>query len=64
MKTIRLYTESGDKYKIQVPKDTTDDDLEMILRAKFPDEWVKGEEGPGFRDSFIHIEEDSEYQSV
>jgi hypothetical protein len=62
MKTIRLYTESGDKYKIKVKENTSEDELEKILKEKFPDEWE--EEGPGFRGSYIHIEEDGEYEQT
>lgn len=59
---MRLHTESGDRYKIKVAKNISGDELEKILREKFPDEWEG--DGPGFRGSYIHIEDDDDYQSV
>lgn len=62
-KILRVYTESGDKYKFRISKNITDDELEIFLRKNMPpEEWEKNEDGehdgPGFRGSYIHIDED------
>lgn len=61
-KILRVYTESGDKYKFKILAKTNKDQLELFLRQQLPDEWETNEDGendgPGFRGSYIYIDED------
>lgn len=61
-KILRLTSESGDDYSFRIKIDTTDDELEKLLRQELPDEWVKNEDGeydgPGFRGSYLYILEE------
>lgn len=64
-KLLRVYTESGDKYKFRVPKNITDNELEKFLRKNMPpEEWEVNDDGvndgPGFRGSYIHLENEGD----